>query len=540
LANAFGADWPMPGGNPQRNGWAGSERLITKANVSSLKLLYKYQTDSSSRGRASLTPPIISGNLITYLGFKEMLMFAGSDDKAFSVDADLNKLIWETTLPYAAQKPAADPPSDSCGGGLTAPIIMAGSSSSPLHFAALASRAPAANGVRPPRPNPYLPPLSQSVYPLLPTTLTQLDAAYTVSSDGYLHILNSSTGADLIPSFRFVPPNAKVTSLNLRDNVVYATTADNCDGYKSTLYSIDILSPEKTVRSFVPAQGGFAGSTGTTIGNDGTIYVQVAYPKPNDGKHLYESVVALTPKDLAVKDYINLGGKPLKPAKNEWPGISPVVFSFPTRDLIVAGSRDGRLFLLDSRALGGADHATPLYRSDPVPAVNKGRDGGGFRGAFATWLDVETGIRRFYAPLFGKALKGSQGSDSVVGFELRGTSEKPTLEQLWVSPGFVSPAPPVIGNGLLFVLSTGAWPQATKKHGAPYSIQELQQLSRPAALHVLDALTGKELYAGPPAAASAPGSTSLALANGRIYFTARDNAVYCFGIPAQHTQLSQQ
>src|SRR5919197_1099706 len=54
------ADWPMPGGNPQRNGWARSEHLINKANVRGLKLLYKYQTDNVSKGHNSLTAPIIS------------------------------------------------------------------------------------------------------------------------------------------------------------------------------------------------------------------------------------------------------------------------------------------------------------------------------------------------------------------------------------------------------------------------------------------------------------------------------------------------
>jgi len=545
---AWAADWPMPGGNPQRNGWAASERQITKANVSTLQLLYKYQTDNKSQGLASLTGPIVNGNLITYLGFKEMLMFAGSSDKVFSVDADLNKLIWETNFPYAAPKPAVESAVATCGGGLTAPVIMAGSSSSPLHFATLASRAPAATGVPPARRNPYLPPLSQSVYPLLPTTLTQLNAAYTVSSDGYLHVVNSSTGEDLIPSTRFVPPNAKITSLNLRDNVVYATTADNCDGNRSALYSIDILSPEKTVRSFVPPQGGFAGSAGTTIGNDGTIYVQVAYAKPDDAKHAYESIVALTPKELIVKDYFTIGKKPLKSAKGEPPGISPAVFSFPLRDLIIAAGSNGRLFLLDSRSLGSADHRTPLFASDSIVESNKNYDGNGFRGAFSTWLDVDTGMRRFYLPAFGgirstsgsKIVKPEGGHDSVVAFELRGTPERPTLEQIWVSTSLVSPAPAVIANDMVFVLSTGTLARIAKKNGRPNSPQEVQQLSKPATLHVFDASTGKDLYTSENTSASAPLSTFLALANGRVYFTARDNAAYCFGIPAQHTQLTQQ
>ncbi len=526
---AWAADWPMPGGNPQRNGWAASERQITKLNVSTLKLLYKYQTDNRSRGSDSLTTPIISGNLITYRGFKEMLMFAGSANKVFSLDADLNQLIWESDLPFAANEAAVEPVTNNCPGGLTSPVVIAGSSSNSLHFAALASKAPAARGVRPARPNPYFPPLSQSVYPLLPTTLTQLNAVYTVSSDGHLHILNSSTGQDLIPSVRFVPPNAKVTSLNLRDNVVYATTADNCDGYRNALFAIDILSREKTVRSFVPQEGGFAGTVGTSIGNDGTVYVQVAYPTGNDTEHSYETVVALTPKELKVKDYFTMGDKRLKSGGS---GITPVVFSFPNRDLIIAGGTDGRIYLLDSRSLGGLNHHMPLFTTPQLVERRKKTQENGFHGVFSTWLDVDTGMRRFYTTAFGPLRKSSgfaggfsrgrtADSGSVLAFELRGTSERPTLEPIWVSAPLLSPSA-VIANGMVFVLSTAG-----------------TELAKTATLHVFDAVTGKDLNSGAVSAGTAP-SGGLALANGRIYFTGRDNAVYCFGIPAQQKQLMTQ
>ena len=522
----------MPGGNPQRNGWAASERQITKANVSALKLLYKYQTDNQSRGTSSLTSPIISGNLITYLGFKEMLMFAGSSDKVYSLDADLNQLIWEANLPFAAANVARKSPSESCPNGLTSPVVMAGSSSNSLHFATLASRAPAANGVRPPRPSPYLPPLAQSIYPLLPTTLSQLNAIYTVSSDGFLHILNSSTGQDLIPSVRFVPPNAKVTSLNLRDNVVYATTADSCDGYRNALFAIDILSPQKTVWSFVPPEGGFAGTVGTSIGNDGTVYVQVAYPKGNDTKYSYETVVALTARELKVKDYFTIGDKPLKPGQPAT-GVTPVVFSFTGRDLVIAGGRDGKVYLLDSRSLGGADHHTPLSATSQVAEGKNKLEANGFRGVFSTWFDVDTGTRRFYTTVFGRVRKfpglssGSSGrraaeAGAVIAFELKGTSEQPTLEPVWVSGPMASPVSTVIADNMLFVLSDGGI-----------------QSSSGGTLHVLEATSGKDMPVGAISVSAEP-SGGLALANGRLYFTGRDNAVYCFGIPAQQEQLFTQ
>lgn len=525
VASVWAADWPMPGGNPQRNGWAASERQLSKANVSGLKLLYKYQTDNQSGSPDPLTAPIISGNLITYRGFKEMLIFAGSSDKVFSVDADLNKLIWETQLPYQASVPQRKSSTAACPAGLTSPVIMAGSSSAFFDFAARARQMPAARGVRRRHPSPYLPPLAQSVYPLLPTTLTQLDAVYAVSSDGYLHVLNSSTGHDLIPSVRFVPPNAKVTSLNLRNNVVYATTADNCDGYQDALFALDLLSPTKAVTSFL-APGGFSGTGGTAIGNDGTIYVQIAYA-PDKQSRYYDTLVALTPKDLSQKSLLRLGDKPVD---KTMPGISPVVFSSQGRDFVVAGGRNGRLYLLDSKSLTSPDHPAPLFTSDALIRSGKKYKDSGFRGAFSTWSDVETGARWFYAPVYGsvrlppgvKTAPSARGEGSILALKLSGTSEQPTLQPAWVSGNMTSPAPAVIANGMIFVLSKG------------------QGEAKSAGLHVFDALTGKELYASSKSVSRAASGPALALANGRAYFTTQDGSVYCFGIPSQHTQLSSR
>ena len=46
----------------------------------------------------------MNGLLITYLGFKEMLVFGGSSDNVYSVDADLNRLIWKRHFETTGQK----------------------------------------------------------------------------------------------------------------------------------------------------------------------------------------------------------------------------------------------------------------------------------------------------------------------------------------------------------------------------------------------------------------------------------------------------
>lgn len=544
----WAADWPMVGGGPQRNGWARSERLIDKSNVSTLKLLYKVRPDNQSRGLNSLTAPIINGNLITYRGFKEMLIFGASTDKVFSVDADLNNTLWEARMEYRRDQPPADGPTAACPGGLTSPVVMAGSSSALMHFASEASRTPAAAGVKRERPSPYFPPLSQSVYPLRPTTLTQLSALYVISSDGRLHVLNSSTGQDLLPAIKFVPPNAKVASLNIWENLVYATTTDNCDGYRNALFAIDLLSREKKVASFVPQGGGFSGLGGTTIGIDGTVYAQLMYAPGDAVEHAHETVVALTPKDLTVKDYFTLDMKPIDGKTFEAPGITPLVFSSMGKEMLLAGGMNGRLYLLDPKSLGGADHHTPLFASDPIAQRDKKGDGQGFRGTFSSWIDFKTGTRWFYAPIIGPPdrsakltpAKSAPRNGSVVALKLADASGHPALQPVWLSHDIASPAPVVIANGLVFALSTGESPRVANQKRRQYSVAEREQMAGKATLFVFDGTTGKQLYSSGDAVSSSSPGGGLAVANSRVYFATQNNTVYCFGLLNNQTQLREQ
>src|SRR5205809_6807847 len=70
---------------------------------------------------------------------------------------------------------------------------------------------------------------------------------------------------------------------------------------------------------------------------------------------------------------------------------SPVIFVHKGKTLSAAATKDGRIHLLDSAALGGSDHQTPLYKTpvystaaEFVPgALASWQDPGGSRGVLA-------------------------------------------------------------------------------------------------------------------------------------------------------------
>ena len=60
------------------------EKAFTRDNAKHIELLYKYKAENNqARGLSALTSPMVNGNLITYLGFKEMLVFGGSSDNVY-------------------------------------------------------------------------------------------------------------------------------------------------------------------------------------------------------------------------------------------------------------------------------------------------------------------------------------------------------------------------------------------------------------------------------------------------------------------------
>jgi outer membrane protein assembly factor BamB len=59
-------------------------------------------------------------------------------------------------------------------------------------------------------------------------------------------------------------------------------------------------------------------------------------------------------------------------------------------------------------------------------------------------------------------------------------------------------------------------------------------MAETAMLYALDSATGKELFSSGKVATSFSYGSGLAVANGHIYFTTHDNAVFAYGFPMEH------
>jgi outer membrane protein assembly factor BamB len=546
----WAADWITHSGDFQRTGWQKDETKLTKDNVKSLQLLWKVKLETKQRSVYSLYGPLILERAITDRGFKELAFVAGADNDLFAVDADLGTLFWKKHFDWHADVPETDQASFLCPGGLTAwPVLQPapargrGPGGPPTPPAGARSAAPAAPVPTPPGAAAAAPGARGTPAPQRGGNPFSIRTVYVLSGDGDLHSVNVNTGDELWPALKFLPPNGKPYSLALVNNVIYTITGQGCGGTPNSVYSLDVTDPAKTVQYWRSGSGGLWGTAGATFGTDGTVYAETGDGQYDPATNRYaNSVVALTPKELKLKDWYT-------PSNAEWlwkrdldMNVTPVAFPYKGRDLLVGSGKEGRLFLLDSLSLGGSDHRTPLFRSDLISNEDVDFAGAGTWGSLASWEDAQ-GTRWVLAPVWGpkhpKAkfpiTNGETNVGTIAAFKVEDRSGKPVLANAWTSRNMVTPAAPAIANGLVFALATGEWVrQANDREGGLYQADARVQKSAPAVLYALDAATGKELWSSGNQVTSFTHNGELSIANGRIYFTTYDNTLYCFGLPMEH------
>src|SRR4029450_112878 len=111
------------------------ERVFTKANVGSMKLLWKVKLESTPRAMHNLFAPLVAERVTTPDGPRELAVVAGVTDDLFGIDVAAGKQIWHRRFDSTLAKPGGT--NDTlCPGGRTA-----------------AARVPRAAGRSPPRRN---------------------------------------------------------------------------------------------------------------------------------------------------------------------------------------------------------------------------------------------------------------------------------------------------------------------------------------------------------------------------------------------------
>ena len=166
---AMAADWASYRGDAHFTANQTFGKQITVQNVQQLKLLWKQPLDQTST-----TTPLIMGPTITHRGVRE-LVFIGTRDNLYAFDADLGTLFWKRSIDGLSATPAFEPDPDEADRGEDEPGPM--------------------------RP------------------------LYVLSSDGRLHAIRVSDGAD-IAAYPFLPASTKTSNLNIWRGTIYAGTAE--------------------------------------------------------------------------------------------------------------------------------------------------------------------------------------------------------------------------------------------------------------------------------------------------------------------------
>jgi outer membrane protein assembly factor BamB len=361
-----------------------------------------------------------------------------------------------------------------------------------------------------------------------------------------LHSLNVVNGEDRTAPVQFVPPFSKNWSMNLVDGVLYTATSQGCNGAKSGVYAMDLNDPKRPI-SFFQADssgGGIWGRAGVTAGTDGTIYVETGDGPydPDAGKYA-DSFLALSPKALKLIDYYT-------PANWQWlnrkdldmGNISPVAFHHKQWDLISGAGKEGRLFLLDAKSMGGSSHQAPLFRSPIYVNAELFSAGRGFWGSFASWEDDKR-TRWLYAPAWGPVdakapafpvTNGAAPDGSVMAFRVEDKDGKPALIPAWISRNMNLPEPPIVANGIVFAIANGENAlQANSEGRLMTSQQRLESAPGHAILYAFDAETGKELFSSGDTISGITHFSGIAMSNGRVYVTTYDSTLYSFGLEEQ-------
>jgi outer membrane protein assembly factor BamB len=497
---ASSADWLTDGNNPQRTNWQKDEKTLTTANAKNIKLLWKLQLDNEPRQMHALLPTLVAERVNTSAGPRQIAIETGVSDNIYAIDVETGKLIWKKHFPSSyTPPPNARSGGILCPGGITATPVIS------------------------------------------PTDTAGKYTIYAASWDGSLHRLNAADGEDVALPAKFMPPNGKPYGLNLWNGVIYTHTAQGCGGNPNMVYTFDLKSGK--VGSWGPAGGGMWGRQGPAISSNGTMFTGTGDGNFNPEVGAFgNGIVGIkqNPETKAAElvDYFGPSNAAWLWKRDLDMQVTPAIFNFKGRELMVDAGKECRVFLLDTEAIGGDDHRTPLYRTPLICNEEVNFASAGIWGSMATWEDSK-GTRWALTPFWGakhSAFKapieyGDVMHGAIAAFKVEERNGKWQLTPAWISRDMNRAEPPVVANGIVFAYGNGEdTDQAYPDVGLDDVAERRIPGSTRAVLYALDAETGKELWSSGDQIASWNHWSGVTVANGRIYIGTFDGILYCFGI----------
>lgn len=504
------ADWLTDGGDTQRTAWQKEEKILTTANVKSMKLLWKLKLDNEPRQMHNLLPVLIAGRVETKDGPKQIAIVTGVSDNIYAIDADTGQLLWKKHFESTWTPPVGGrAPYVLCPGGITATPVIG----------------PAGT------PGKY--------------------TIYAAAWDGTLRRLNIADGEEIAPPAKFMPPNGKPYALNLLNNVIYTHTAQGCGGNPNMVYIYDLATDK--VGSWGPAGGGMWGRTGPAISSQGVMYTGTGDGRWDPENGIFGNGIIGVKQDSETKaaklvDYYG-------PSNAEWlfkrdldMQVTPAIFNYKGRELMVDAGKECVVYLMDTESIGGDDHRSPLHRTPLICNEEVNFASAGIWGSMATWEDAR-GTRWVLTPFWGpKHSKfkapiehGPIKYGAIAAFKVDEKNGKLNLAPAWLSRDIDHAEPPVIANGIVFAYGNGEdTDQAAFDIGLAYNSAENRiKNSSHAILYALDAQTGKELWSSGDDIASWSHWGGLSMANGKVYLNTFDGMQYCFGIKSAADSSAQ-
>jgi outer membrane protein assembly factor BamB len=505
---AGASDFLTEGADNARTGWVRDEKVFTKANVGSMKLLWKVKLESTPRAMHNLFAPLVAERVNTADGMRELAVVAGVTDDLFGIDVATGKQIWHRRFDSTLAKPGGT--NDTlCPGGQTA-----------------------------------VPTMAQSA----PGTYT----IYAVSWDGRLRQVNLADGKDVAPPEKFIPGGGKPYALNLHDRVIYTATAQGCGGLTNAFYSFDLAT--RRASAFIPAGGGLWGRRGAAIDPEGRVFLGTGDAEFDPlTRRLGNGIVGVKldeKKQLQLADYFGAPNANWLFRRDLDVNVTPVAFDYRGRKFLIGTSKECRLWLLDRASLGGEDHRTTLHTTPLLCNDALAFDARGIWGALSAWQDPQ-GTQWVLAPFWGPVSTtfkapiehARPSGGGVAAFKLEERAGQWQLTPAWLSRDMDLAEEAVIANGVVFAYAAGedasqvipdrGWDEAGGAvYGGGLSSGPVRRIptSRKAALYALDGISGKELWSSGNQIESWNHFSGLTVANGRAYVATFDGTLYCFGV----------